>query len=105
MREALLLLLIIASGFVASGLAASLYRFLSGKSEYAPEPKTEAGKLAAVGLTIVTGPAVLTFNALKADPAEQPRAYLMVVFSVAALWSYVLGLFVVTLAIRIPSPF
>lgn len=105
MREALLLLLIIASGFVASGLIASLYRFLSGKAEYAPAPTTEAGRLAAVGLTIFTGPAVLTFNALKADPAEQPRAYLIVAFSVAALWSYVLGLFIVSLAIRIPNPF
>ncbi len=105
MREALLLLLIVASGFVASGLIASLYRLLAGTAEYAPQPKTEAGKLAAVGLTIITGPAVLTFNALKADPAEQPRAYLMVVFMVAALWSYVLGLFIVSLAIRIPNPF
>lgn len=105
MREALLLLMIIASGFVASGLIASLYRVLSGKAEYAPQPKTEAGRLAAVGLTIFTGPAVLTFNALKADPAEQPRVYLLVVLAVALLWSYVLGMFVVTVAIRIPSPF
>jgi hypothetical protein len=105
MREALLLLLIVASGFVASGLIAALYRVIAGTPNYAPQPKTEAGKLAAVGLTIFTGPAVLTFNAMKADPAEQPRAYLMVVLSVVALWSYVLGLFVLTLAIRIPSPF
>ena len=105
MREALLLLLIVASGFVASGLVASLYRLVSGKPDYAPEPKTDAGRMAAVGLTILTGPAVLTFNALKADPAEQPRAYLMVVLAVAALWSYVLGLFVVTVAIRLPNPF
>jgi len=105
MREALLLLMIVASGFVASGLIAAIYRVASGKGEYAPQPKTEAGKLAAVGLTIFTGPAVLTFNALKADPAEQPRAYLMVVLSVVALWSYVLGLFVVTVAIRLPLSF
>ena len=105
MREALLLLLIVASGFVASGLVASLYRLISGKPDYAPEPKTDAGKMAAVGLTIITGPAVLTFNALKADPAEQPRASLMGVLAVATLWSYVLGLFVVTVAIRLPNPF
>lgn len=105
MREALLLLLIIASGFVASGLIASLYRLLSGKPDYAPDPKTEAGRLAAVGLTIFTGPAVLTFNALKASAAEQPRAYLAAVLAVVALWSYVLGLFVVSLAISLPSPF
>lgn len=105
MREAMLLGLIVTAGFVASGLIAAIYRVLSGKGEYAPQPTTEAGKLAAVGLTIFTGPSVLTFNALKADSAEQPRAYLMVVFAVAGLWSYVLGLFVVTLAIRLPSPF
>ncbi len=105
MREALLLILIIASGFVASGVIASLYRLVTGSSEYAPQPKSEAGRLAAVGLTIFTGPAVLTFNALKADPAEQPRLYLLVVLTVATLWSYVLGLVVVTVAIRLPSPF
>ena len=105
MREALLLLMIIASGFVASGLIASLYRVISGKPDYAPQPTSEAGRLAAVGLTIFTGPAVLTFNALRADPAEQPRVYLMVVLAVAGLWSYVLGLFVVTVAIRLPMPF
>lgn len=105
MREAVLLLLIVAAGFVASGLIAALFRVLSGKGEYAPQPTTEAGRLAAVGLTIFTGPAVLTFNALKADPAEQPRAYLLVVFAVATLWSYVLGLFVVNIAIKLPSPF
>lgn len=105
MREALLLLMIVASGFVASGVIASLYRFISGKPEYAPAPQSEAGKLAAVGLTVFTGPAVLTMNALKADPAEQPRAYLFVVLAICALWSYLLGLFVLTIAIRIPSPF
>lgn len=105
MREALLLLMIVASGFVASGLIASLYRVFSGKPEYAPQPTTEAGRLAAVGLTIFTGPAVLTFNALKADSTEQPRVYLFVVFAIAGLWSYVLGLFFVTVAIRLPSPF
>ncbi len=105
MREALLLLLIIASGFVASGVIASLYRVLSGRSEYAPQPTTEAGRLAAVGLTIFTGPAVLAINALRADANEQPRAYLAVVMAIVTLWSYVLGLLVVTLAIRLPSPF
>lgn len=105
MRDALLLLLIVVSGFVASGVIASLYRVLSGKTEYAPEPKTEAGRLAAVGLTIFTGPAVLAANALKSDASEQPRAYLAVVMAVVTLWSYLLGLLVVTIAIRIPSPF
>lgn len=105
MREAMLLLMIVASGFVASGLIASLYRLLTGKADYAPEPSTEAGRLAAVGLTIFTGPAVLTFNALKAGTSEQPRSYLAVILTVAALWSYLLGLLFVSLAIRIPLPF
>ena len=105
MREALLLLMIVASGFVASGLIASLYRVFTGKPEYAPQPQSEAGRLAAVGLTIFTGPAVLTMNALKADPAEQPRTYLIAILAVSTVWSYMLGLFVLTLAIRIPSPF
>ena len=105
MREALLLLMIIASGFVASGLIASLYRLMTGKQEYALQPTTEAGRLAAVGLTIFTGPAVLTLNALKANQDVQPRAYLMAVLAVSTLWSYVLGLLVVWVAIKLPSPF
>ncbi len=105
MREAILLVMIVAAGFVASGLIAAIYRVLSGKGEYALKPTTEAGRLAAVGLTIFTGPAVLTFNALKADQSGQPRAYLMIVIVVAGLWSYVLGLFIVGLAIKLPSPF
>lgn len=105
MRQLLLLTIIIASGFVASGLIASFYRVITGKNEYAPQPKTDAGRLAAVGLTIFTGPAVLTINAWKADPAEQPRAYLFVILAVCTLWSYLLGLFVMTLAVRLPSPF
>ena len=32
-------------------------------------------------------------------------AWFGLAFSVAALWSYVLGLFIVSLAIRIPNPF
>ena len=106
MREFLLLALIVAAGFVASGVIASFYMLVSGQREYAPKAETEAGRLAAVGLTIFTGPSILAFNALR-PPAEEapPGSYRVLVLMLVALWSYVLGLLVVGLAITIPSPF
>jgi hypothetical protein len=104
MRDVVLLILIVASGYVASGLIASAFLLLTGKDEYALKPGNEGARLAAVGLTIFTGPAILTTNAIRAR-SEQPPAYLPIVLAVSTLWSYVLGLFVVSLALQIPSPF
>ena len=77
---------------------------VTGREEYSLKPNTEGARLAAVGLTIFTGPAILTTNAIRAR-AEQPAAYLPIVIAVSAVWSYVLGLLVVSLALQIPSPF
>lgn len=104
MREVIILLLVIASGYVASGLIASAFVLLTGREEYALKPNSEGGRLAAVGLTIFTGPAILTANAIRSR-AEQPAAYLPIVIAVSTLWSYVLGLMVVSVALTIPSPF
>jgi hypothetical protein len=104
MRDIILLLLIVASGYVASGLIASVFMLLTGRNEYALKPSNDGARLAAVGLTIFTGPAILTTNAIRAR-AEQPPAYLPIVIAISALWSYVLGLFVVSVALTIPAPF
>lgn len=106
MREAILLFLIVAAGFVASGFISSLYLLLSGQREYAPKAETEAGRLAAVGLTIFTGPSVLAMNALRRQDGEDGGGgYRTLILLLVTLWSYVLGLLVVNIAITIPSPF
>lgn len=106
MREAILLFLIVAAGFVASGVISSLYMLLSGQREYAPKAETEAGRLAAVGLTIFTGPAVLATNALRRQSADTSGGgYRAMILLLVTLWSYVLGLLVVNLALSLPSPF
>lgn len=104
MREALLFLMLIAAGFVASGLIASLYMLLSGQREYSPKAETDAGRLAAVGLTIFTGPAILTANAIRSR-SDQPPAYLPIVLAIASLWSFALGLLFVPLIALLPLPF
>jgi hypothetical protein len=105
MREALLFLMLIAAGFVASGLIASLYMLLSGQREYSPKAETDAGRLAAVGLTIFTGPSVLALGAFRRQDEPPPPGYRVVILMLVALWSYVLGLLVVSIALKLPSPF
>jgi hypothetical protein len=105
-REAILLGLIVAAGFVSSGVIASFYMLVTRQREYAPKAETEAGRLAAVGLTIFTGPSILALNAFRPQGAEdQPGGYRIFVAMLVMLWSYVLGLLVVNVAIRLPSPF
>ena len=106
MRELVLFLLIISSGFVASGVIASLFAMLTGREGYALAPSSETQRLAAVGLTIFTGPSILTLNAIRGrHNSDQPPAYLAVVLAISTAWSYVLGLFFVSIALVIPSPF
>lgn len=105
MTEFLIFLMVLAAGYVSSGLITSLYLLVSGAKEYAPQPKTDLQRFATVGLTIFTGPTLLTTNVLKADTAAQPRGYVWLMGGITLLWSYLLGLFVVTLALSLPSPF
>ncbi len=106
MSDLVLLTLIIATGYVTSGLAMSFFVVASGKAEYDLKPETEVGRLAAVGLTIFTGPAVLTGNAIRGRQTDAyPASWLAVAVGVSILWSYMLGLLVVSVAITLPSPF
>ncbi len=100
MRELILLLLIVAAGFAASGVAASFYQLITGKPDFQLKPRSDLQRLAAFGLSIVTGPAVLARNAIKAQvKGGQDGGYLAFALSVATLWSYVLGLFIVSVAV------
>lgn len=105
MQNILVLTLICASGFVASGAIASFYALVTRSEGYVLKPKSDAGRLAAVGLTIFTGPAVLLMNAWNGKSDDQPKSYVWIVSAIALLWSYVLGLFVVSLALSMPIPF
>ena len=105
MREGLILLMVVATGFVASGLIASLYMLLSGQREYSPKAETDAGRLAAVGLTIFTGPSILAFGAFRRQSEPPPPGYRIAILLLLTFWSYVLGLLIVSIALKLPSPF
>lgn len=104
MHELVVFVMILAAGYVASGLIMSFYLLVTGKTEYAPQPKTDFQRVAMVGLTIFTGPSLLTTTALK-PPQGQPKGYAWVMLGITLFWSYLLGLFIVTLALSLPSPF
>ena len=104
MHEFIVFLMVLAAGYVASGVIMSFYLLVTGKSEYAPQPKTDFQRVATVGLTVFTGPSLLATNALKADQS-QPKGYAWIMFGITLFWSYLLGLFVVTIALSLPSPF
>ncbi len=104
MHEVVLFVLIIASGYVASGVIASGFMLVTGREEYALKPSNEAMRLAAVGLTIFTGPAILTANAIRSR-SDQPPVYLPIVLAIASLWSFALGLLFVPLIALLPLPF
>ena len=105
MRDLILFFLVLSSGYVASGVIASGFMLFSGRSPQLIKPQSEATRLAAVGLTIFTGPSILTSNAIRSRNDGQPPAYLAIVLMLSAAWSFVIGLFVVSIAITIPSPF
>ena len=105
MHELTLLLMIMAAGFVASEVITSFYKVVTGTSEYAPQPKNDFQRVATVGLTIFTGPSLLTANVLRAETSGQPKGYVWIMLGLTLLWSYLLGLFFVTLALALPSPF
>jgi hypothetical protein len=105
MRDLILFFLILSSGYVASGVIASGFMLFSGRNPQLIKPQSEATRLAAVGLTIVTGPSILTSNAIRSRNDGQPPAYLAIVLMLSAAWSFIIGLFVVSVAITFPSPF
>lgn len=105
MHEAAIFALVLAAGYIASGVISSFYMLVTGKTEFAPKPSSDIARLATMGLTIFIGPSLLTNNVLKADNSDQPRAYVWIMLGLTLLWSYLLGLFFVTLAIAIPTPF
>lgn len=102
MAEFLLLLLIIATGFVASGLTGSLVCLATGRGEPVLEPKTDFGRLVAVGLTIFTGPVALLRRAWVASKEYGDLVrYLAPAVLLTLLWTYILGLFLVSIAIAL----
>ncbi len=106
MRDLIVLLLIIASGLVASGVISSFYMLVTRKAEYSLKAETDGGRLFAVFLTIFTGPSVLALGTLDKQTKElAPVAYRPVILIVVALWSYLLGMMVVSLALTLPKPF
>lgn len=105
MKEILVFGLVVAAGFVASGVVLSFYMLVTRSKSYEPAPKSDFQRVALVGLTIFTGPTMLTGNMMRKTEEPPPRGYVPIMLGVTALWSYLLGLLVVSLALTLPSPF
>jgi hypothetical protein len=78
------------AGFTASGILANLYRLLAQK------PVSAAGRVGYVAVMIVAGPNVLFENAATSFRAKDcSRFAFFLAASIAAYWSFGLGLFVI----------
>jgi hypothetical protein len=95
------LALCIMAGFVTSKIVANLCLLLMGqKGQLQFKPRSEVGRVLAIGVVTFTGPATLFDHSLTATRTRsQPLPYLWMSLSLVVFWSYLLGLFVVQLAL------
>ena len=95
-RDVLLVMFATAAGFTASGILANLYRLVAAK------PESLAGRMGYIAVMVVAGPNVLFENAansLKAKDCSQFAFWLAA--SIAAYWSFALGMIVIQLGLAI----
>ena len=84
----------IATGFTASGITANLYRMV------AKEPESTGAKVVYAAVMVFAGPTVLFGNAAKSFRKKACSGFAFwLAVSVAAYWSFALGLFVLDLSI------
>ena len=84
------------AGFTASGILANLYRMLAKK------PETLAGRVGYVAVLVVAGPNVLFENAAKSIRAKDCSSFAFwLAASVAAYWSFGLGMFLIQLSMAV----
>jgi hypothetical protein len=95
------LMLCIIAGFITSKIVANFCLMITGqKGQLQFKPQTEVGRILAIGLVTFTGPATLFDHSIAAQKmGNQPRPYLWMSLSLVMFWSYLLGLFVVQLAL------
>ena len=96
----------IMTGFVAGGLLGSFYELITGR-RVSFDLLTQGGPLAIVNalVLVLAGPAVLMRNAIRAQYIEQrPGHWLALSTLICALWSFMSGLFVLSIVVAMRSP-
>ena len=95
------LLICIVAGFVTSKIIANFCLMITGqRGQLQFKPRTEVGRVLAIGVVTFTGPATLFDHSIAAQrTGSQPLPYLWMSLSLVLFWSYLLGLFVVQLAL------
>lgn len=99
MGETTAFALAVATGIVAAGLASSFYRLVSGRPlSFSLLTASLPEVLAGIASLVFGGPAVIMRNAVRARVLEQ-RAWIWLCLSamIATFWSFMSGLFVLSL--------
>ena len=95
-RDIVVVLFATASGFTASGIFANSYRLVVRK------PESAAAKTAYYAMMVVGGPNVLIEKAAQSLKRKScSRVAFWLAASVAAYWSFALGLFVLNLSLAL----
>jgi hypothetical protein len=89
------------AGFITSKIVANLCMMLMGqKGQLQLKPRSEIGRVLAIGVVTFTGPATLFDHSLIAQKTgTQPLPHLWMSLSLVVFWSYLIGLFVVQVAL------
>ena len=80
-------------GFVISGVMANVFQMMTdGQSMLAVKVKTDAQRLAVVGMLLLAGPHILVRAANRSlQLGDWPFAYTAACFALGLVWSFVLG--------------
>ncbi|MBV1886575.1 MAG: hypothetical protein KUG61_05790 [Parvibaculaceae bacterium] len=99
MTELMVLLLTVAVGFVAAGLAGSIYQVATKKQiSFQMWEENTAGLAMGVLALVVAGPNVILRNALRAQVIEKrPPMWLGLSAMISSMWSFLSGLFILNL--------
>ena len=83
----------LALGFVISGVMANLFQMMTdGQSMLTVQVKTDAQRLAVVGMLLLAGPHILVRAAKRSlQVGDWPFAYTAACFLLGLVWSFVLG--------------
>ena len=87
------------TGVVTAGLVASFYKLATNKPpSFQMWQETTLGLIGGVLTLVLAGPSVIMRNALRAQVIEnRPPAWLVLSTLMAALWSFLVGVFVLSL--------
>ena len=99
MHELMVFAFTVATGFVAAGLTGSFYRLVTNKpASFQLWSETTLGMVVGIMTLMFAGPTVIMRNAIRAQVIEnRPPAWLLASTLIALFWSFMVGLFVLSL--------